>query len=58
MENEWFEKLDDALKEKLMNCGDDAEIRKVIAESGLELSDDMLDAVAGGRNPGSTFLYD
>ena len=48
MENEWFEKLTEEQKEKLMNCRDDAEMCKVIAESGLELSDDMLDAVCGG----------
>ena len=48
MEKGSFEKLDDALKEKLMNCKDEAEMRKAAAESGMELNDDQLEAVSGG----------
>ena len=55
MENEM---IDDTLKEKLKNCKDKAEMRKVIAESGMELSDDVLDAVSGGLfNVGDCFRH-
>lgn len=43
-----FNKLDDALKEKLKNCKDEAEMGKTIAASGMELNDDLLEAVSGG----------
>ena len=49
MEKDRFNKLDEALKEKLVNCKDEAEIRKTAAESGMELDDDLLEAVSGGE---------
>ncbi len=49
MEKDRFDKLDEALKEKLVNCKDEAEIRKTAAESGMELDDDLLEAVSGGK---------
>ena len=49
MDKKLFDSLDESLKEKLKNCKNDAEMQKVISDSGLqELSVDMLEGVSGG----------
>ena len=49
MDKKLFDSLDESLKEKLRNCKSEAELNKVIRESGLqELSVDMLEGVSGG----------
>ena len=46
-----YDSLDETLKEKVKNCKDDAEMQKIFADAGLELSDEILEGVSGGRNP-------
>ena len=49
MDKKLFDSLDESLKEKLRNCKSEAEMQKIISESGLqELSVDMLEGVSGG----------
>ena len=49
MDKKLFDSLDESLKEKLRNCKSDAEMQKIIAESGMqELSLDVLEGVSGG----------
>ena len=49
MDKKQFDSLDESLKEKLRNCKSDAEMQKVISDSGMqELSVDMLEGVSGG----------
>ena len=49
MDKKEFDSLDESIKEKLRNCKSDAEMQKVISDSGLqELSVDMLEIVSGG----------
>ena len=49
MDKKQFDSLDASLKEKLRNCKNEAELNKVIRESGMqELSMDMLEGVSGG----------
>ena len=50
MDNKRFDSLDESLKEKLRNCKSEAEMQKVIADSGMqELSMDMLEGISGGH---------
>ena len=42
------EELTDEQKAKLMACRDSAELRSMLGEMGIELTDEQLDAVAGG----------
>ena len=52
MDKKLFDSLDEPLKEKLRNCKSNAEMQKIIAESGMqELSVDMLEGVSGGNAP-------
>ena len=52
MDNKRFDSLDESLKEKLKNCKNDAEMQKIIANSGMrELSVDMLEGISGGNGP-------
>ena len=52
MDKKQFDSLDTSVKEKLKNCKSEAEMQKVIAESGLqELSPEMLEGVTGGLCP-------
>ena len=49
MDKKLFDSLDEPVREKLRNCKSEAEMRKVIAEAGLqELSPEMLEGVSGG----------
>ena len=48
MDKKLFDSLDDSLKEKLKSCKDEAEMQRMIADAGLELSDEMLQGVSGG----------
>ena len=49
MDEKQFDSLDESLKDKLRNCKNEAEMQKIIAESGLqELSLEMLEGVSGG----------
>ena len=50
MDKKLFDSLDESLKEKLKNCKSDAEMKKIISDSGMqELSVDMLEGVSGGQ---------
>ena len=52
MDNKRFDSLDESLKEKRKNCKNDAEMQKIIANSGMrELSVDMLEGISGGSGP-------
>ena len=54
MDKKLFDSLDESLKEKLRNCKSEAEMQKVIADSGMqELSVDMLEGVSGGAPGGA-----
>ncbi len=50
---ELFNDLSEEVKKKLAECKTQEEIRKVLAQAGVEpLDDELLDAVAGGtRGP-------
>ena len=49
MDKKLFDSLDESVKEKLRNCKSDAEMQKIIAETGLqELTPEMLESVSGG----------
>ena len=54
---ELLSSLSEEMKQKLAECKTQEEIRKVLAEAGVEpLDDELLDAVAGGsRVPRSFF---
>ena len=55
MNKKQFDSLDESLKEKLRNCKSDAEMQKVIADTGMqELSADMLEGVSGGYGGAET----
>ena len=41
--------LTDELKEKLAACADAEEAKAVCAEAGVELTDEVLEQIAGGR---------
>ena len=43
-----YEKLTDAQKEKMKNCKSEEEFMAFLGEVGIELPDDVLDAVSGG----------
>ena len=45
---EFYESLSDEVKAKIKACRSDEEMLKVLEEGQIELSPDMLDAVAGG----------
>ena len=46
---ELLSSLSEEMKQKLAECKTQEEIRKVLAEAGVEpLDDELLDAVAGG----------
>ena len=52
MDKKLFDSLDEPLKEKIRNCKNDAEMQKIITNSGMqELSVDMLEGVSGGNGP-------
>ena len=49
---EIINKLSEEVKKKLAECKTQDELRKVLAEAGVEpVDDDLLDAVAGGFKP-------
>ncbi len=49
---ELYENLSEDVKKKLAECRTPDEIRKVLAEAGVEpLDDKLLNAVAGGNKP-------
>ena len=54
MKNEEFSyHLSEEVKKKLEECKTQEEIRKVLAQAGVEpLDDELLDAVAGGTSRG------
>ena len=54
MKNEdFYNSLSEEVKKKLAGCKTQEEIRKVLAEAGVEpLDDELLDAVAGGYGYG------
>ena len=59
MDKKLFDSLDEPLKEKLRNCKSNAEMQKIIAESGLqELSVDMLEGVSGGGGACPILCFD
>ena len=51
---EFYNSLSEEVKKKLAECKTQDDIRRVLAEAGVEpLDDELLDAVAGGmRDPG------
>ena len=50
MENKWFEKLTDAQKEKLRGLnGSSEDLIAFCKQEKLDLPDDLLDAVSGGK---------
>ena len=53
-----YDSLTDEQKEKAKACGTDEELLALAAQEGIELPDEMLDAVSGGcgggRAPGDT----
>ena len=59
MDKKQFDSLDESIKEKLRNCKNEAELNKVIRESGLqELSVDMLEGVSGGGGACPILCFD
>ena len=49
---EIINKLSEEVKKKLAECKTQDDIRRVLAEAGVEpLDDELLDAVAGGYKP-------
>ena len=46
-----YESLSDELKEKAKACKNTEEFVKLLGEAGIELPDEMLEAVAGGYKP-------
>ncbi len=46
--NSVFEKLTDEQKEKVNACKNADELMKLLGEWGVELSDDMVEAITGG----------
>ena len=53
-----FDRLSDELKAKLRECRTEEELNKVLTDAGLELDQDLLEAVVGGLasagGPGGT----
>lgn len=47
-QQELFDKLTDAQKEKFKNCKNTEELTKLLAEEGIELADEQLAQIAGG----------
>ena len=59
MDKKPFDSLDESVKEKLRNCKSEAEMQKVISDSGLqELSVDVLEGVSGGCNTCTPYCDD
>jgi len=46
-----FEDLAPELQEKMKNCKTREEFDQLVKEAGIELSEEMLDALAGGMGP-------
>lgn len=47
---EFYETLSDEVKEKIKACQSEEEMLKVLEQEQIELSPDMLEAVAGGAH--------
>ena len=52
-----FEKLPLELQEKIKNCKTREELDLLVKEAGIELSEEELAAVAGGRGVKCEFYY-
>ncbi len=49
---ELYNRLSEDVKKKLAECKTQDELRKALAEAGVEpVDDELLDAVAGGHKP-------
>lgn len=45
---EFYETLSDEVKEKIKACKTEAEMKKVLDDSGVELAPELLEGVSGG----------
>jgi hypothetical protein len=48
--SEFFKKLPEETKEKLMNCKSEEEAMDILKADMVEIPDEMLDSVGGGRS--------
>ena len=46
----FYESLSDEVKTKLKSCKTDDEMKKVLAEAGIALPDEVLSEVSGGKH--------
>ena len=56
---ELYESLSDEVKAKLKACKTEDEMKEVLAGAGIELSDEVLNEVSGGKHsscPDDTFF--
>ena len=47
---EWFDSLDEDLQNKVMECKNIKELKDLLTEEKIELSDELLDTIAGGSS--------
>ena len=48
---EFYESLNDEVKAKLKACKTEDEMKKVLADAGIDLPDELLETISGGGNP-------